>query len=39
MSGDKPAGAVAGLPVVLAVCCGRHALLLGGQSWLVQSKS
>lgn len=28
MSGDKPAGAVAGVAVVLAVCCGLHALLL-----------
>ena len=30
MSGDKPAGAVVGIAVVLAVCCGVHALLLLG---------
>jgi hypothetical protein len=28
MSGDKPAGAIAGVGIVLAVCCGLHALLL-----------
>ena len=28
MSGDKPGGAIAGVAVVLAACCGLHAVLL-----------
>jgi hypothetical protein len=28
MSGDTPTGAIAGVAIVLAVCCGLHALLL-----------
>lgn len=30
MSSDKPAGAVVGVAVLMAVCCGLHALLLLG---------
>ena len=30
MSGDKPVGAVIGVAVAVAVCCGVHALLLLG---------